>query len=483
MSFAAVYNVTRGLRMLLHSQLSLASPTAVVTLLPPGDKLPEVSGVNLYLYRVNESPFTKNKPWPGDRITPASNQPALGLQLFYLLTPLGVRPDDTSFTLGDDSHTMLGIAMTTLEENPILNDVHIPGFDADNVLPDFFINSFEQIKITLVPTNLEELSKIWATINQPYRLSIAYEVSVVQLTPTVPPPVGSGVVLAANVDVITLDSPRLTALNPPTGALAHEDGGGNLQPNGLTISGFGFVFPGQNATVRIGGQPAAVTLAPPPTNTALTVTLPISLDAGPQEDVRVTLNGRTSTPLAFNVSPWLERISPIRTALDAPPTQLVLNGVGFTGTPQAVRLDGPSGVSKIIVFDSVSDAQITVTLPPTLANGLYTARVVLTDAVQSASNGRILEVIPRLAIPIGLAVVTVSGNQVHQLTMSGARLNGADLRVIIDDVNYQVDQKDPSVTAGANQLVYPLKRLLPAGPHNIAVRVNGQMSRTVALQV
>ena len=483
MSFAAVYNVTRGLRMLLRSQLILVSPTAVVTLLPPGDKLPEVSGVNLYLYRVNESPFTKNRPWPGDRITPTSNQPALGLQLYYLLTPLGIRPDDTSFTLGDDSHTMLGIAMSTLEENPILNNVHIPGFDADNVLPNFLLNSFEQIKITLVPTNLEELSKIWATINQPYRLSVAYEVSVVQLTPTAPPPINGGAVSGTNIDLVMFDSPRLTALNPPTGSLTHEDGAGNLQPNELAISGFGFVFSGQTATVRIGGQAVAVASAPPPTNTALSVTLPISLDAGPQEDVRVLLNGRTSTPLAFDVSPWLESITPIRTTLDAPSTRLVLNGAGFTGTPQAVRLEGPGGVTKIVVFDSVSDAQLTITLPPTLPNGLYTARVVLNDGQNSASNGRILEVIPRLETPIGLEVVTLSGNQVHKLTMNGARLNAADLRVIIDDVNYLVDQLDPTVTSTANQLIYPLKRLLSPGPHRIAVSANGQMSHTVALQV
>jgi hypothetical protein len=118
-----------------------------------------------------------------------------------------------------------------------------------------------------------------------------------------------------------------------------------------------------------------------------------------------------------------------------------------------------------------------------LSNGLYTARVVLNDGHNSASNGRILEVIPYLATPIGLAVVTLSGNQVHQLTMNGARLSASDLRVIIDDVNYLVDQLDPTVTSTANQLIFPLKRLLSPGPHSIAVRVNGQMSHTVALQV
>src|SRR5580765_5778759 len=109
MSATAVYNVTRALRLLLRSQLALVSSNPVVTLLPPGDTLPEAAGVNLYLYRVTESPFTKNRPWPGDRATPPSDRPALGLQLYYLLTPLGAPPTDANFSEGDDAHTMLGL--------------------------------------------------------------------------------------------------------------------------------------------------------------------------------------------------------------------------------------------------------------------------------------------------------------------------------------------------------------------------------------
>src|SRR5215216_4030887 len=129
MSYEAINQVTRGLRRLLVTQLTQISVGAVVTLLPPGDSLPEVSGVNLYLYRVTESPFTRNRPWPGDRETPPSDQPALGLQLFYLLTPLATRPGNDAD--GDDAHTMLGLAMSVLQENPVLNEVHAPGFDAD----------------------------------------------------------------------------------------------------------------------------------------------------------------------------------------------------------------------------------------------------------------------------------------------------------------------------------------------------------------
>jgi Pvc16 N-terminal domain len=481
MSFNAINGVTRGLRMLLRSQLVAVSASAVVTLRPPGDTLPAASGVNLYLYRVVESPSTKNRPWPGDRVTPPSDRPALGLQLSYLLTPLGAAPDDASFQLGDDAHTMLGVAMLTLQEHPVLNDVHIPGFDADAVLPAFLLNSYEQIKVTLAPTDLEELSKIWATINQPYRLSVAYDVSLVQLTPTAPPPVSGGIVLSTGVNVITLDAPRLTGLTPSVGPLAHIDGGA-LVANDLVISGFGLSFPGQGPLVRVGGQLVTIRTVPAPTDTTLTVILPTDLDAGPQADVRVTLNRRTSTPLVFTVSPWLADVTPIRTALD--PTRpadlrLTLQGNGFTATPQAVRFEGPGGTTIATTFEpGGSDAQATVAIPTTLLNGIYNVRIVLNDPGQSASNSRTLEVMPRLDSPIALAVVTVAGNSVHQLTLNGARLNGSDVRLVIDGLTYQV-----GANANPAQVIYTLGRLLSAGSHSVAININGQLSRSVVLEV
>ena len=481
MSYDAIFEITKTLRILLHSQLIHKSSTAVVTLLPPGDTLPEaVSGVNLYLYRVTESPFTKNQSWPGDRVTPPLNKPVLGLQLSYLLTPLGPKPDDTHFDVGDDAHTMLGIAMLTLQENPILNDIHLPDFDADEVLSSSLLNSYEQIKIRLMPTSLEELSKIWATINKPYRLSVAYEVSLVELTPATPPPVGGGIVMSTGVSVVPLTAPRLTALTPASGALVRIVGG-TVTPNELQISGVGFSFPGQNPIVRVGGQPVVIKSSPTPTDQALTVVLPTDLDAGPQVDVRVTLNRRTSTPLQFTISPWLANLAPIRTALD--PTlgdpKLVLKGSGFTTIPQAVRFDAPGTSTIVTTFDAGgSDAQATVTIPKDLENGIYNVRLVLNDAVSSASNSRTLEVIPYVDSTIAVETVTVPTGSVHRLTIQGARLKGNDVRLVIDGVSYQAGSNPTK-----NQLIYTLGRLLSAGSHSIAVNIDGHLSHSIELEV
>ncbi|MFZ0707151.1 MAG: Pvc16 family protein [Candidatus Korobacteraceae bacterium] len=478
-SNTAIKDVTRGLQMLLLSQISAISKAAQVSLLPPGQALPSGLGVNLYLYRIMENVFTKNQPWPGDKTTPPSNTPPLGLELSYLLTPFAPAPDPAT-TDGDDAHTMLGAAMLAFHQYPILNDVHVAGFDADTALPVAILNSFEQVKIRLAVTSLEELSKIWATINQPYRLSVAYDVSLIELVPSTPPPVSGSQVLSTGLSVVLYQAPRLDALSPAAGPLAHVAAGA-IVANILTITGSGLSLRGRTPVVLIGGQDVAINGAPAPTDTSLAVTLPITLDAGPNQDVQVSLQGKASTSLTFTVTPWLTSLTPIRTTLDGqggpPAPTLVLSGNGFTTTPQAVRFDGPGGTTSVTSFvGAATDSQTTITIPSALQNGLYQVRLVLAD--NSVSNARTLQVIPLIASPIALAVITVAGQQVHQLTINGARLNGADVRVLIDGIAYQA-----GANANAAQLVFALGRLLDSGSHTVAVVVDGSQSHDLALGV
>jgi hypothetical protein len=504
MATTAIKDVTRALQTLLMGQLKSVSPTAQVSLLPPGDALPSGLGVNLFLYRIVESPFTKNRNWPGDRTTPPSAQPPLGLQLSYLLTPFAPTPDPSA-AAGDDAHTMLGSAMLVLHENAILNSVHIPGFDADTVLPLYLLNSYEQIKITLAATSLEDLSKIWATINQPYRLSVAYEVSLLELRPTLPAPVNGATVVSTNLQILALEAPHLEGLTPQSGSLVHvaSDGSNTLLSNRLAITGSGLSAPYQTPAVQVGGSVATVNSAPAPTDTALTVTLPADLPAGPSADVQVTLNGKTGTPLTFNVTPWLNSVTPMRTDLPStgspPASTLLLRGTGFTTAPKAVRFDGPGGIINVSAFvGSVMDNAVTLTLPPNstngassgLSNGIYKVRLVLSDPNASASNSRTLEVIPEIdsvaALPVPAPSGVPSGNSVHQITVNGARLNGADVRLLIDGISYASgDPTQPNPNANANpvQLIRTLGRLLTFGTHTVAVNVDGSMSHIIDLVV
>jgi hypothetical protein len=288
-------------------------------------------------------------------------------------------------------------------------------------------------------------------------------------------------VLRTGVDVITFDAPRLSELIPAAGALARVPGA-TVVANTLRINGFGLAFPGQNAIVKVGGQPAQTILLSPPVDEALVVTLPTDVDGGPQVDVTVKLNGRTSRPLVFTVNPWLTSVTPIRTALDPTrgPADLTLNleGAGLT-PPAAVRFEGPGAATTVAAFGpGGTDTRQSVTIPAGLANGVYKVRLVLGDGPGSATNSRTLEVIPRLDSPVGVSTTVVDGDNVHRLTINGARLNGSDVRAILDGATYQ-----RGANGNAAQFVLTLGRLLNSGTHRIALNVNGQVSRTITFEI
>ena len=70
------------------------------------------------------------------------------------------------------AHEMLGEAMRVFHEHAVVpQDALVPGLR----------DATEQIKIMLNPLDPDELGRVWSTFSQPFRLSVMYEVSVVQL--------------------------------------------------------------------------------------------------------------------------------------------------------------------------------------------------------------------------------------------------------------------------------------------------------------
>ena len=116
-------------------------------------------------------------------------------------------------------------------------------------------------------------------------------------------------------------------------------------------------------------------------------------------------------------------------------------------------------------------------MPASLQNGVYRIRLVLGDTDRNASNARTLEVIPLVALVVA-TTVTVIGKDVHRLTARGARLNGGDVRFLIDGIAYQAD-----ANSDASQAVYTLSRLLDAGSHSVALVIDGSRSHDISLQV
>lgn len=117
--------------------------------------------LNLYLYQVLEDEFSKNQSWP---TLPSGqlNYPPLALDLFYLLTPYA--SDAIS------AHHVLSHAMKILHENSIIRG---------SQMAESLRLSMEQLSIILCPMQLEELTRIWNSLQTPYRLSVIYEVRIV----------------------------------------------------------------------------------------------------------------------------------------------------------------------------------------------------------------------------------------------------------------------------------------------------------------
>lgn len=164
----AIGMVSESLRNLLVGEMSL-TPAVNVTILAP-DETRGGRRINLFLYKVQENPTLKNMDWQVKHGEP--NQlvpPPLSLNLFYLMTPYA--PNDPQ-TGNSTAHEILGEAMRVFYENPVVHE---------DYLADGLKDAREQIKIMLNTLELEELSRVWNTFTQPFRLSVLYEVSVVQL--------------------------------------------------------------------------------------------------------------------------------------------------------------------------------------------------------------------------------------------------------------------------------------------------------------
>lgn len=172
MTELAVAAVTATLRTILQNAIS---PNTVTTLTP--DKAAAAGSpprLNLFLYHLTPNAAWRNQYIP-TQVRPGERGFApLALNLFYVVSAYG---DDQGEEAG---HTMLGKAMLALHDRAVLtreeisNATSIGPLQASNLA-----QQFEQVKLTLEPLSVEEMYKLWATFQTQYRVSAAYQASVV----------------------------------------------------------------------------------------------------------------------------------------------------------------------------------------------------------------------------------------------------------------------------------------------------------------
>jgi hypothetical protein len=112
--------------------------------------------LSIYLYRIVENPYLKNR-FPLEGRGGTQRKPPLTLDLYYLITPLVGTPREQQIVLGK--------TMQVLYDRAILE-----GPDLEGSLGQ----SGEEIRLVLNSVSLEELTRVWQALEIPYRLSVCY---------------------------------------------------------------------------------------------------------------------------------------------------------------------------------------------------------------------------------------------------------------------------------------------------------------------
>lgn len=123
--------------------------------------------LSLWLYQISENEFVKNQP-----VVRANNNGAgrvslqatpLSVNLFYLVTPF------TGDSMADQ--LLLGKTMQTFYDNAT---VRLRSTVAGEELA-------EELRVIFCRLTLEELTRVWEALQEPYRLSICYQIRVTRV--------------------------------------------------------------------------------------------------------------------------------------------------------------------------------------------------------------------------------------------------------------------------------------------------------------
>ncbi len=168
--YGVISYVSTSLQTLLDQDLRKPPLNARAILDDLSAAAPAGLTLTVTLYEILEDAPSRNRPRPQQQIGTAvvSKKPPMALRLHYLLTPWGGDPLT--------EQQILGRAMQALYDDAILAGTELLGG---------LQGSADTLKITLIPLSLEDRSRVWYAIQKPYRLSVNYEVRVVNLDSTV----------------------------------------------------------------------------------------------------------------------------------------------------------------------------------------------------------------------------------------------------------------------------------------------------------
>ena len=160
--------------------------------------------LNLFLYHIEPNAGWRNEGLPsrdggGERLT----NPPLALDLHYLLSAYGQKDLQ--------AETLLGFAMQTLHETPVLargrirkvEDDVATAAEIEDPSESGLADQTELIKLSPITLHSEETSKLWSSFQTSYRPSAAYKASVVLIQTEKPARAPLPVLTRGRVDAAT----------------------------------------------------------------------------------------------------------------------------------------------------------------------------------------------------------------------------------------------------------------------------------------
>jgi hypothetical protein len=273
--------------------------------------------LNLFLYNVAIDGAWRNMDMPRQSRPGESGFPPLALNLFYLLTAYGKDDDKPD----PNSHRLLGAAMSALHDHPLLGAAEIKAALSGNDLGD----QIERVRITPQQLSLEEMSKLWAIFQAQYRISVAYQVSVVLIESRREARAALPVLQRGKDDRGITSQPDVLAPFPTLTGLAIPQG----RPAALlgdTLVFAGYRLDGASVLVRFGSRRLAAPIDQPAAGNAAHVSValpnkPAEWPAGPYTAAVVVRRAgepdRLTNTLAFSLAPKITSTLPIEVKRDS----------------------------------------------------------------------------------------------------------------------------------------------------------------------
>lgn len=126
--------------------------------------------LSIWLYQITENEFVKNQPMLKGSGTGDLKFPPMALNLFYLITPCAFK--DQNSTPNTDLN-IIGKTLQTLYDNAV---VYLQFKDGNGQ-----VVISEELRIIFCRLTLEELTRVWEALQEPYRLSVCYQVRVTHI--------------------------------------------------------------------------------------------------------------------------------------------------------------------------------------------------------------------------------------------------------------------------------------------------------------